>query len=173
MAIRAIVTYPDEVLRKRTDPVGEFGRALNRLIDDMTETMYAAPGVGLAANQVGISQQVAVIDVSERDEKKRKGRELLVIVNPEILAQEGSVLEEEGCLSIPGYADKVTRAVRVKVRAQDRTGKPFELEAEGLLAKALQHEIDHLNGMLFVDRLSPLKKNIFRRRFKKMSPQKA
>jgi peptide deformylase len=171
MALRDIRKFPDPVLRKKTDRVTKINGAIERLIEDMVETMHAAPGVGLAANQVGVPLQVAVIDLSAREDKEKR-HPLLVIINPEILSLEGSVVEEEGCLSIPEYAEKVKRAARVKVRAQDRTGKAFELEAEGLLAKALQHEIDHLNGLLFVDRLSPLKKNIFKRRLKKMALDK-
>jgi peptide deformylase len=166
MAIREIRKYPDPVLRNKTSRVEVFDAALRRLIDDMVETMYAAPGVGLAANQVGVPLQIAVIDVSSREEDGPK-HPLLVLINPEILSTEGSAVAEEGCLSIPEFSEKVTRAARVKVRAQDRTGKTFEMEAGGLMAKALQHEIDHLSGLLFVDRLSPLKKNIFRRRLKK------
>jgi peptide deformylase len=166
MALREIRKYPDPVLRKKTSRVERIDSTLDRLIEDMVETMHAAPGVGLAANQVGVSLQLAVIDLSSRDDEEQR-HPLLVIINPEVLAMEGSVIEEEGCLSIPDYAEKVKRAARVKVRAQDRTGKKFEIEAEGLMAKALQHEIDHLNGLLFVDKLSPLKKNFFRRRFKK------
>jgi peptide deformylase len=166
MALREIRTYPDPVLRNKTARVERIDSTLNRLIEDMVETMHAAPGVGLAANQVGVPLQLAVIDLSSREDEEQR-HPLLVIINPEVLVMEGSVIEEEGCLSIPDYAEKVKRASRVKVRAQDRTGKPFELEAEGLMAKALQHEIDHLNGLLFVDKLSPLKKSLFKRRFKK------
>ena len=166
MTLREIRTYPDPVLRNKTSRVERIDSTLNRLIEDMVETMHAAPGVGLAANQVGVPLQLAVIDLSLREDEEQR-HPLLVIINPEVLVMEGSVIEEEGCLSIPDYAEKVKRAARVKVRAQDRTGKQFELEAEGLMAKALQHEIDHLNGILFVDRLSPLKKSLFKRRFKK------
>jgi peptide deformylase len=166
MAIRKIRTYPDPVLHAKTSPVETIDDSLQHLIDDMVETMHAAPGVGLAANQVGVPLQLAVIDLGEREEGRSR-RSLVVLINPEILSQEGSVIAEEGCLSIPDLSEKVKRAARVKVRAKDRTGKPFEIEAEGLMAKALQHEIDHLNGILFVDRLSPLKRNIFRRKFKK------
>jgi peptide deformylase len=134
--------------------------------------MHAAPGVGLAANQVGVPLQLAVIDLSAREDAEDR-HPLLVLINPEILSFEGTAVEEEGCLSIPDFSEKVKRAARVKVRAQDRKGKTFELGAEGLLAKALQHEIDHLNGLLFVDRLSPLKKNIFKRRFRKVVAEKA
>ncbi len=172
MAIREIKTYPDPVLRKKTARVEKVDGTLDRLIDDMVETMHAAPGVGLAANQVGVSLQLAVIDVSAREDKAQR-HPLIVIINPEILSLEGSVVEEEGCLSIPEYSEKVKRAAKVRIRAQDRTGKVFEMEAEGLLAKAFQHEIDHLNGMLFVDRLSPLKKNIFKRRLKRAAAEKA
>jgi peptide deformylase len=172
MALREIRTYPDPVLRRKTGRIETLDVSLERLIDDMVETMHAAPGVGLAANQVGIPLQVAVIDLSTREERGQR-HPLLVLINPEILFLEGSIIEEEGCLSIPEYTEKVKRAATVKVRAQDRTGKPFEMEAEGLLAKALQHEIDHLNGLLFIDRLSPLKKDIFKRRYRKAAEQKA
>jgi peptide deformylase len=168
MAILEIKKFPDPVLKKKTGPVDRIDSKIERLIEDMVETMYDAPGVGLAANQVGVPLQLAVIDVTTREDREKGRRQpLLVIINPEILSMEGSVVEEEGCLSIPEYAENVKRAAIVKVRAQDRNGKTFELPAEGLLAKALQHEIDHLNGVLFVDRLSPLKKSIFKRRYKK------
>jgi peptide deformylase len=172
MAIREIRKYPDPVLRQKTGRVETIDSTIKRLIEDMVETMHDAPGVGLAANQVGVPLQVAVIDLSTREDPPRR-YPLLVIINPEVLSQEGSVIEEEGCLSIPEYAEKVKRAQKVKVRALDRDGKSFEIEAEGLLAKALQHEIDHLNGLLFVDRLSPLKKNIFKRRHRKAVAEKA
>ena len=172
MAIREIRTYPDPILRNKTSRVDRIDGSLDRLIEDMVETMHAAPGVGLAANQVGVPLQLAVIDLSSREDSEQR-HPLLVLINPEILSMEGSVLEEEGCLSIPDYSDKVNRAARVKVRAQDRTGRQFELEAEGLMAKALQHEIDHLNGLLFIDRLSTLKKNLFKRRAKKALVEKA
>ncbi len=171
MALREIRTYPDPVLRNKTVRVERIDSALDRLIEDMVETMHAAPGVGLAANQIGVPLQLAVIDLSTREDEAQR-HPLLVIINPEILFQEGSVIEEEGCLSIPDYEEKVKRAARVKVRAQDRAGKAFEIEAEGLMAKALQHEIDHLNGILFVDRLSPLKRSIFKRRSRKMLAEK-
>jgi len=171
MAIREIRTYPDPVLRNKTSRIERIDSSLDRLIEDMVETMHAAPGVGLAANQVGVPLQLAVIDLSSREDEMQR-HPLLVIINPEILSMEGSVIEEEGCLSIPDYAEKIKRATRVKVRAQDRTGKQFELEADGLLAKALQHEIDHLNGLLFVDRLSPLKRSLFKRRIMKVLAEK-
>jgi peptide deformylase len=171
MALREIRTYPDPVLRKKTSRVERIDSSLDLLIKDMVETMRAAPGVGLAANQVGVPLQLAVIDLSAREDEAQR-HPLLVIINPEVLAMEGSVIEEEGCLSIPDYSEKVKRAARIRVRALDRTGKQFELETEGLMAKALQHEIDHLNGLLFVDRLSPLKKSFFKRRFKKAPAEK-
>lgn len=172
MAIRAIRTYPDPVLRVKTGRVEKIDNSLDQLIQDMIETMHAAPGVGLAANQIGVSLQLAVIDLSSREDDEQR-HPLMVIINPEILSLEGAVVEEEGCLSIPDYAEKVKRASKIRVRAQDLTGKSFEIAAEGLLAKALQHEIDHLNGVLFIDRLSPLKKNIFKRRFKKLVVEQA
>jgi len=166
MALREIKKYPEAVLRKKTGPVKMIDDDINRLIDDMVETMHAAPGVGLAANQVGVPLQLAVIELGDH---KGAGphRSLVVLINPEMVSMEGSVVAEEGCLSVPDFTEKVKRAAKVRVRAQDRQGKPFELEAEGLMAKALQHEIDHLNGILFIDRLSPIKKSIFRRRLKK------
>jgi len=166
MAVREIKKYPDPVLKKRTAPVDAIDDDLCRLIDDMVETMHAAPGVGLAANQVGVPVQVAVIDIGGHEEEGKK-HPLVVLINPEIVSQEGAIVAEEGCLSVPDFTEQVKRAARVKVRAKDRAGKAFELEADGLMAKALQHEIDHLNGVLFIDRLSPIKKSIFRRKLKK------
>jgi peptide deformylase len=172
MAIREIKQYPDPVLRARTKRVERIDEELQRLIEDMAETMYAAPGVGLAANQVGVPLQLAVIDIGVGEEGRKK-RQLVVLINPELIAEEGSVVSEEGCLSVPDVTEKVKRAARVKVRAQDRTGKEFELDADGLMAKALQHEIDHLNGIVFLDRLSALKRNIYRRKLRKALAQSA
>ena len=172
MAIREIKKFPDPVLRKKTAAVGAIDDDLCRLIDDMVETMHAAPGVGLAANQVGVPLQVAVIDIGDHEEEGKK-HPLVVLIDPEVLSLEGSVVAEEGCLSVPDFTEKVKRAARIKVRAKDRAGKTFELEADGLMAKALQHEIDHLNGILFIDRLSPIKKSIFRRRMKKAMAETA
>ncbi len=172
MAVLEIRKFPDSILRKKTGRVEKIDANLHRLIDDMVETMHAAPGVGLAANQVGASLQVAVIDLSAREDKTQR-HPLIVLINPELLSMEGSLSEEEGCLSIPEYSETVKRAAKVKVRAQDKSGKVYELNAEGMLAKALQHEIDHLNGLLFIDRISPLKKDIFKRRYKKAALQKA
>jgi peptide deformylase len=172
MAIREIKKYPDPVLRKKTADVGAIDENLCRLIDDMVETMHAAPGVGLAANQVGVPLQVAVIDIGAHEHEGKK-HPLLVLINPEVLSMEGTVVAEEGCLSVPDFTENVKRAARIKVRAKDRMGRIFELEADGLMAKALQHEIDHLNGILFIDRLSPIKKSIFRRRLKKAMAETA
>jgi peptide deformylase len=161
MAILEIKKYPEKILREKTECVSEFDDALQKLIDDMIETMYAAPGVGLAANQVGICKQVAVIDVSVRDEESS----LIVVINPEIVHKEGEEASEEGCLSIPDYSTMVKRAKRVRVKCLDRNQKPIEVDAEGLLAKALQHEIDHLNGFLFIDRIGRIKKEFFKKRY--------
>lgn len=161
MAVLKIRKYPEDVLKKKTKPVSEFDHELQKLIDDMIETMYAAPGVGLAANQVGVSKQVTVIDVSSRDETSS----LIVLVNPEIVHKEGEDSCEEGCLSIPEYTTIVKRAEKVKVRGLDRNGALIEIEAEGLLARALQHEIDHLNGFLLIDRIGRIKREFFRKRY--------
>lgn len=161
MAIREIRKYPDEVLREKTEPVKEFDDGLQKLIDDMIETMYMAPGLGLAANQIGVLKQVMLIDISTEEEESS----LMVLVNPEIVLQEGELESEEGCLSIPDYTTIVKRAEKVKVKCLDRHGEPFEIEGEGLLAKALQHEIDHLNGILFVDRIGRIKKEFFKKRY--------
>lgn len=147
-----ILEFPDPRLRRVATPVAAIGPEIVKLIRDMAETMYAAPGIGLAATQVDVHKRIIVMDLSEtRDE-------LRVFINPEILAAEGELETEEGCLSVPGYYDDVRRAARVRVRAQDEHGEPFEIEAEGLLAVCLQHEVDHLMGKVFVDHLSPLKR---------------
>jgi peptide deformylase len=161
MAVREIKKYPEIILKKKTETVTEFDDELQKLIDDMIETMYAAPGVGLAANQVGISKQVAVIDVSLGDQESS----LIVLINPEIVCTEGEEASEEGCLSIPEYTTIVKRASKVRVKGLDRDQTPFEIDAEGLLAKAFQHEIDHLNGVLFIDRIGRIKKEFFKKRY--------
>jgi peptide deformylase len=163
MAVREIKKYPEKVLMQKTSPVKEFDAELQRLIDDMIETMYAAPGVGLAANQVGVSRQVVVIDASTEDEKVP----LLVLINPEIIHTEGVIELEEGCLSLPGYLTVVRRHAFVKVKGLDREGREIEVEGEGLLARALQHELDHLNGVLLIDRIGRIKREFFRKRFLK------
>ena len=161
MATMEIKKYPDEVLKKKAEQVKNFDDGLQRLIDDMIETMYTAPGLGLAANQVGVLKQVMVIDISTSEEESS----LMVLVNPEIVLMEGELESEEGCLSIPDYTTIVKRAEKVKVKCLDRHGEPFEVESEGLLAKALQHEIDHLNGILFVDRIGRIKREFFKKRY--------
>ncbi|MGA7964911.1 MAG: peptide deformylase [Gammaproteobacteria bacterium] len=161
MALLKILHFPDPRLRQPGVPVETFDAALERTVEDMFETMYAAPGIGLAATQVGITLQLAVIDVSENKNERR------VLINPELISREGGCDSEEGCLSVPDYFDTVTRAERVHVRAQDQYGKPYELEAEGLLAVCVQHEMDHLNGQLFIDYLSDLKRRRVRRQLEK------
>jgi peptide deformylase len=152
MARLPILEYPDPRLKKVAASVSAFTPDLARLVQDMAETMYAAPGVGLAATQVDVHKRVIVIDVSDaRDD-------LVVLVNPEIIAASGEVLCEEGCLSVPGYYDKVVRAARVTVRARNARGEPFERTAEDMLAVCVQHEMDHLVGTMFVEYLSPLKR---------------
>lgn len=147
--------------------MSSFDDELQSLIDDMIETMYAAPGVGLAAPQVGVSRRLAVIDVSTKEEKAP----LLVLVNPVFLAREGEIEFEEGCLSLPEYTTRVKRAEAVAVRAMDREGKDMEIECDGLLAIALQHEIDHLDGVLLIDRISPVKREFFKKRYQKTRKQ--
>lgn len=152
MALLTILEYPDPRLRKVAAPVAAVTPEIRKLVRDMAETMYAAPGVGLAATQVDVHKRVIVVDLSEtRDE-------LRVYINPEIHSAEGEAESEEGCLSVPGYYDNVTRAARVRVRALNERGAAFEFDAEGLLAVCIQHEIDHLGGTVFVDHLSPLKR---------------
>jgi peptide deformylase len=152
MALLSIIEYPDPRLKKVAAPVAAVTPEIRKLVADMAETMYAAPGVGLAATQVDVHKRVIVIDISEHKD------ELRVFINPEFLSAEGEAECEEGCLSVPGYYDKVTRAARIRVRALDGNGAPFELDAEGLLAVCVQHEMDHLKGKVFVEYLSPLKR---------------
>jgi peptide deformylase len=159
--ILPILEYPDPRLKKVASPVRAFTPDIARLVRDMAETMYSAPGIGLAATQVDVHKRVIVMDISDARDALR------VFVNPEILAREGEAECEEGCLSVPGYYDKVTRAARVRVRAQDERGKPFELDADELLAVCIQHEMDHLVGKMFVDYLSPLKRARLSSRLKK------
>ncbi|MBV8648326.1 MAG: peptide deformylase [Paludibacterium sp.] len=162
MALLNILHYPDERLHKVAKPIEAVDDEVRRLIDDMVETMYASKGVGLAATQVNVHRRLVVIDVSE----ERDGA--TAYVNPEIIEKQGETEYEEGCLSVPGIYETVRRAERVKVRALDRDGKVFEAEADGLLAICLQHEIDHLNGKVFVEYLSTLKQNRIRTKMKKL-----
>lgn len=163
MAIRKILHYPDKRLRIPGEPVTDFGPELQQLVDDMAETMYAAPGVGLAATQIGIAKQLFIIDISHGDGPT----ELRVFINAEITKRDGEIDWEEGCLSFPGVHQDIRRAERVKVRAQDRHGEWFELEADELLAIAIQHENDHIIGKLMIDHLSPLKRRIVHRAMQK------
>jgi len=165
MSVLPIVKYGDAVLRQPTKPVGDIDGALQKLIDDMVDTMYAAPGVGLAANQVGISKRLAVIDLTVG----KKPGNLHIFINPEILELEGQITEEEGCLSIPDFVEVVTRPERVKVRYTDRNGEQREIRGEGLMARALCHEIDHLNGNLFIDHLRGFKKDRIMKKIQKLA----
>jgi peptide deformylase len=162
-----ILEYPDPRLRKKATPVMVVDDALRQLADNMLETMYAARGVGLAATQVDVHKRLIVLDVSESRDQP------LVLINPELLMAEGSGPGEEGCLSLPGIYDKLSRATHIRVRALGRDGEPFELDAEGLLAVCIQHEMDHLEGKLFVDYLSELKRQLIRRRLAKERKQRS
>jgi peptide deformylase len=161
MALLTILEYPDPRLRKVAAPVTAVTSEVQRLVRDMTETMYAAPGVGLSATQVDVHKRVVVMDLSETRDVLR------VFINPEIIAAEGEAESEEGCLSVPGYYDKVTRAAKIRVRALDAGGIPIELDADGVLAVCIQHEMDHLMGRVFVERLSLLKQARFAARLRK------
>lgn len=162
--LREIVKYPDPVLERPSEPVTAFDDELRKLVDDMFESMYAAKGIGLAAPQIGISKRLTVIDLSFQKNPEEK----IVLINPEITFREGKQYEEEGCLSLPEIREKVSRAARVKVKAQDVKGEWFELDGEELLARAFQHEIDHLDGVLFFRRVSALKRDLILRRVRKM-----
>ncbi len=161
MAILRILEFPDPRLRKKAVPVADVDDDLQNLIDDMFETMYAAPGIGLAATQVDVHKRLLIADVSQEKNEPR------VLINPEILDKDGVAVTEEGCLSVPGYFEEVERAEHSRVRYLDRDGKPIETEAEGLLAVCIQHEIDHLNGKLFVDYLSEAKRQRIRKKLEK------
>jgi peptide deformylase len=167
--LREIVIWPDPVLKQLAAPVDRVDDGIRRLLDDMAETMYVADGVGLAAPQVGVLKRVITIDTSPRQE----GQKLIHLVNPEIVKYEGKTTYTEGCLSIPGEAEEVERAAKVWVRALDYHGKPFEIEGTELLAIALQHETDHLNGTLFVDYLSSLKRELIKKRMKRLKAERA
>ena len=162
--IHEIVKYPDPVLAKLGETVTAFDDKLKTLVEEMFESMYIAQGIGLAAPQIGLSQRITVIDVSF----KKNPDDKIALINPEIITREGEQYEEEGCLSLPEIREKVKRAAKVKVRAQNIEGEWFEIEGEELLSRAFQHEIDHLDGVLFIDRLSRLKKDLLVRRIKKL-----
>lgn len=168
MALRRILHYPDPLLRQVSQPVAEIDDEIRELARDMAETMYAAPGVGLAAPQVGVLKRLIVLDCARQDEAPQ----LMTAVNPEILEGAGEINEEEGCLSVPSYYARVVRRPEVRVRFLNLDGAVVEMSAEGLLAVAFQHEIDHLNGVLFVDHLSSLKKSLFKKKYKKILEQK-
>ncbi len=167
MARLEILEFPDPRLRTRAAPVGEVDASIQQLVDDMLETMYDAEGIGLAATQVDVHKRVVVMDISEARNEPR------VLINPEIELLGGSVDSQEGCLSVPGYYESVDRNERIRLRALDRDGSPYELEAEGLLAVCIQHECDHLLGKLFVDYLSGLKRQRIRKKLEKRHRQSA
>lgn len=167
MAIREILQYPDERLRRQAKPVEHIDERIRALVDDMCETMYDAPGIGLAATQIDVHERVVVVDVSEA------GNEPMVFINPEIVQRSDTRdTAEEGCLSITGYTDNVERVDAVTVRALGLDGETFEVEAEGMMARCLQHEIDHIDGRLFIDHLSELKRKRLRRRYEKAARQR-
>jgi peptide deformylase len=168
MATLPILKYPDPILKKKSRPVLKIDSAIRQLVQDMAETMYAAPGVGLAAPQVGCSLRLAVVDISPADQPKN----LVVLINPEVIAAEGECSWEEGCLSIPEYTQEVKRKKSIVVRYQDLQGENREIVGEdNLLSVALQHEIDHLDGILFIDRISRLKRGLFRKKVQKESKE--
>lgn len=170
MAILNILKYPDPILKKKAEPVPEITGDIQRLIDDMAETMYTAPGIGLAAPQIGRSVRVIVIDINSKEEGKGG---LISLINPEIAEHSGEIAWEEGCLSVPDYSADVRRFERVVVKGLDRNGVEKIVVGEGLLSVALQHEIDHLNGILFIDRLGPIKRDLIKRRLRKQAKVEA
>ena len=167
--ILKIVKYPDPVLQQPGEPVTEFNDELRQFVADMFETMYASQGIGLAAQQVGVAKRVTVIDLSQGKDPEQK----LTLINPEVIFREGRQYEEEGCLSFPEIREKVVRAFKVRVRAQDANGNWFEMDGEELLSRAYQHEIDHLDGILFIFRMSALKRNLNLRKIRKMQSEGA
>ena len=169
MALREIKIYPARPLRERAEPVTKVDEEIRKLVDDMAETMYAAPGVGLAANQVGVLKRVIVIDVDYSEEGNTN---LIVLINPEIVEHSDTITWEEGCLSFPGINVDIERWKKVRVKALNRGGEPFEIEGEDLLAVALQHEIDHLNGITMVDKVSFLKRKMIQKELKKAKEAK-
>ncbi len=164
MALKKIFTYPEPVLRKQALPITVFDEALKQLATDMSETMYKAPGVGLAANQIGVLKQIVVVDISENEEDK----EYIALINPVISAGEGCVIGEEGCLSVLEYEAKVERFQKIHIEALDLDGNPISFDAEDRFARIVQHEVDHLRGTLFIDHLSTLKRNLYKRKLKKI-----
>ena len=169
MPQREILTYPDPILKQVSESVEEINSDILELVQDMLETMYEAPGIGLAAPQVGQLKRVIVLDLDYRSGEERKP---IVLVNPEILSKEGEILFEEACLSVPEYSAEVKRFEKIKVKGLNEKGEDVEIEGEGLLSVALQHEIDHLDGILFIDRLGLVKRDIFKRKFRKSMKNK-
>ncbi len=167
--VREIVIWPDPVLKKKASPVAEVDDSIRTLVNDMFETMYAADGVGLAAPQIGVLKNVIVLDTTPRQPDSKP----VAMINPQIIEKEGTTRYSEGCLSVPGEADEVERAARVKVRFLDVSGQTQTLEADGLLAVAIQHETDHLVGRMFVDYLSPLKRELIKKRMKRLKAERA
>ncbi len=164
MAIHKIITFPDPILREKAKEITRFDDDLKTLASDMGETMYAAPGVGLAANQIGIARQIVVVDVSKEDDEKN----FIALVNPVLDKGEGSVVGEEGCLSVLEYESKVTRFQKIRVRAQDLDGNVLDFLAEDRFARIIQHEVDHLHGTLFIDHISRLKLTLYKKKLKKI-----
>jgi peptide deformylase len=162
--ILKIVKYPEPILQQPGEPVTEFDGELRKFVADLFETMYASQGIGLAAQQVGVAKRITVVDLSQGKDPAQK----LVLINPEVISREGKQYEEEGCLSFPDIREKVSRAAKVSIRAQDEKGKWFEMDGEELLSRAFQHEIDHLDGMLFIFRMSALKRDLNLRKIRKM-----
>lgn len=166
MSILNILKYPDPFLKTKAKPVSRIGEEIKKLVSSMIETMYFARGIGLAATQVGVDKRIAVLDVPD-SENYQRGKNLVVLINPEIMAHEGETKYEEGCLSVPGFIAEVKRFAEMAVKGLDKDGNPLEIKARGLFAIALQHEIDHLDGFLFIDRLSKLKRDMIKRKIKK------
>ena len=167
--VREIVIWPDPILKKKASPVSQVDDSIRSLVNDMFETMYAADGVGLAAPQIGVLKQVIVLDTTPRQPESKP----VAMINPQIIAKEGTTRYSEGCLSVPGEAEEVERAARVTAKVLDVSGREQTIEAEGLLAVAIQHETDHLHGTMFVDYLSPLKRELIRKRMKRLKVERA
>jgi len=169
MSVRDLLTYPQAELRKKSEPVEELSEEIKSLIHDMRETMYASGGIGLAAPQLGVNQRVIVVDVSPYQPDQKP----FVLINPEIVSSEGGLDSEEGCLSVPGLVETIKRKEKITVRGLDEEGREVEIEASGMLAICLQHEIDHLNGLTVVERLSPVKRGMIRKKLKKAARDQA
>ena len=168
MAVRSIHAFPEPILRQKAQPVPVLDADLQRLIDDMVETMYAAPGIGLAAPQVGVSLQVFVVDVTSGKDPHA----LMTFINPQLVLLDGRVREDEGCLSVPGIYGLTPRAAKVLLRGLNRAGEAVEITGEGLLARALQHEMDHLQGLLFFDRMGPVGRDLVKRKYRRAQRQR-